>query len=256
MRSSFNLQELINFSICPLKYRLAEEQKITNSATIGDGDLLLGTALKEAFLKFAILAQRERSVGADKVIKEFSYSWTKYKKIYADLGIETNINIDKVTNAYSILPHFRSIVSRKAEIAAVNMPYTKAFSDFEIEDSIDLLLVKKQKGHKKTKVEIVILDNDTQISSRTNFFSRVRAVMQEIFVRRELVSEKAEISTNIINLYNKNTTEVSLAKEHRVNYRRYLSSIVSSINNGVCHPNPTRTVCKKCIFKKDCKWAS
>ena len=191
------------------------------------------------------------------IAREFGLTWIKHKKFYSDLGLSYNDNIDKITGAYDSLHFFKQVCSRNDEVAIINMPYQKVLRECVIEDVVDLVLVKPVKNRRATQVEIIIVDNDIQSPSRTNFISRSRAAMQEIFVRRELIGHNNVIvKTSIVNLYRNKIIPISLAKEHRVNYKAHLNSIAQSIKAKCSYPNPSKDVCKRCMFQKKCTWSS
>lgn len=191
------------------------------------------------------------------IAREFGLSWIKAKKSYTDLGLNYTDNIDKITGAYDSLHYFKEVCSRENEVALINMPYIKVLKECIVKDVVDLAIIKPVKKSKATQLEIIIVDTDIQSPSRTNFISRSRAAMQEIFVKRECIGHNNIIvKTSIVNLYKNKIIPITLMKEHRVNYKKHINSIALAIKSNCSYPNPNKNICKRCMFQNKCVWSS
>ena len=251
----YNIEDIVTFTICPLK--LKNLSKIEESSTyyIGDENLMLGAVLKKTFLYYAMSFVTQYQIKSKTVFSKFSALWTEYRHVYNKLGYSSIGNVENISQAYDAVAKFRQHLPKGSEVCLVNMPYVKSFKDFDIKDTVDIVFVHKLGKTNATEIEIVTIDSDITRPSRTSLLSRVRSMMQEVMVRRELASHDVKIRSSILNLYTGNKQSVSLAREHRLNYRRILRQICSAMSDGADYPTPTKYNCARCVFSRSCTWS-
>jgi len=249
----YSINDIAAFYLCPLKLSLLKEENNEFLYYLGDENILLGSVLKKSFTYYASSRATKRNVNYKTVFSKFSTLWTEHRHKYSQYQGTALPDIIALSNVYDKISLFKDYISSYSDIAVVNMPYVKSFDSFNVSDNIDLILVNKLNSY--TSVEILLVDNDLAIPSRTFFINRIKAAMQMSYVRRELAAQTNDISISTLNLFHAKKTPISFTMKHVRKYKRALNQICNSISNGIDYPIPSKYNCSKCVFNTKCPWA-
>ena len=245
------------FAQCPLRYNKASEHSCRDIYQIGDDRLLVGHAMKETFLAYANMYATRDTVHYKSITSKFSELWAKYNHLYYKIGKkQSKSSTTMLTTAYDKVIHFKKWIPRDVEVAIVNMPYIYSFKDCDVEDVLDLLLVHKIPKSNKTFLEAIIIDNDVGRPSRNALEIRIRAILQEKYIHRDLSSQHTKIVTSIFNPYNDYKIDVGVNSKNKSNYKQVLAEIIRCIETKAKYPVPNQDSCSRCIFSDTCEWSS
>lgn len=240
----YDLDDLIMFSICPFKYLFKSKGKI-NSRFILDEKYLIDCALKDTFLYYVTTLSFKKDLTYRQLVSYMSKRLVAYTLIGED---PLPIKPEELTRAIDLVSRFQDIVM--GELVAVNFPIERVYiNSYTVRSAADMILYSKISN----TLEIVFIEHPDFIAHNL-FGLQLKACFVSGLIRRDLAGSGMNIVCNILNMRTHKRTEIELNKDHKINYNRFIKSIIKSIEAKAFYPRPSFGACSTCTARSGCDW--
>jgi len=250
MSNSYNLDHLILYSSCPLKYAYF---KTGESPTSYDADhrTIITSALKDTVIKHFTLKGMGRSISATHDSRYFSKRWHEYRKNLTRDSERLKSATDLLVKAHERVLSINNIFPSNYEIAAVNFPTEMSVKSCLITSSIDLLFIDKDNTR---DAFIIFLDTSIRKKTENDLGSFLKATFNLSATSRDLIDSRVNVRCLKYNLLHNYKKEIKLTREHRTYYPKIISGITKCIESESFYPRASLDACEHCTYKDICSW--
>lgn len=250
MSNSYNLDDLILYSSCPLKYAYSKTEE-SSMPYDADHRTIISSALKDTVIKHFTLKGMGKNISATHDSRYFSKRWHKYRKSFTKNSERFKNTTDLLVKAHDRVLNIYNIFPNNYEIAAVNFPTEMSVKSYIITSSIDLLFIDKD----NTKdAFIIFLDTSLRKKTEIDLGSFLKATFNLSSTCRDLIDSRVNIRCLKYNLLYDYKKEIKLTREHRTYYPKIISGITKCIKSESFYPRASLDACEHCTYKDICSW--
>jgi hypothetical protein len=250
MFKSYNLDDLILYSHCPLKYAYSKTDESDSISSDSDHRTIVLLSLKDAIINHFTLKGMGRVLSPENDSRFFSKKWHHYGSLLHNKqrnSAATNILVKAHERALNIA----NIFPKNYEIAAVNFPTELIIKSYPINSSVDLLFI--DKNNTKNAL-IIILDTSLRKKAENDIGTYLRATFNLSATTKDLIDKRVNVKCITYNLLYDYKKEVVLNRDHRIFYPKILTNIIKCIEHESFYPRASTDACQYCPYKQICSW--